>query len=60
MDIFLMVLLLNIFGTSVGGYGWGGGVEVHVHDLYISIVFITIIQPKLEIWSTVIKMDKEV
>ena len=44
MDIFLMFLLLNVFVTSVGGYGWGGGVKVHVHDLYIYTVFITISQ----------------
>ena len=47
----------SYFLTSLGLL-WVG--MVHVHDLYISIVFITIIQPKLEIWSTVIKMDKEV
>lgn len=41
MNIFLMFLLLNVFVTSVGGYGWGGGVKVHVHDLYIYTVFIT-------------------
>ena len=32
----------------LGGYGWGGGVKVHVHDLYIYTVFITIVTQNLK------------